>query len=56
MIAGHLLSDLDLVYRPEPEMPTMHGFIELAVPMTFEQYHNAFAMTQRRWIIVPIPA
>jgi hypothetical protein len=40
----------ELKYRPDPANPTGHGFIEPARPMTFDEYQEALAATQDRWI------
>ncbi len=39
----------DLVYRPDPLDPNNHGFIEPAMPMSFEQFLEAIARTRESW-------
>jgi hypothetical protein len=44
-------SDLapDLSYRPDPDDPARHGFIEPSRPMTLQEYQDALASTRQRW-------
>lgn len=42
----------ELVYRPDPEKPDAHGFIEPAYPMTFERYQQAIHATRELWELV----
>ncbi len=44
----NLLPD-ELVYRPDPDAPDQHGFIEPAYPMPFEQYQQALRKTRNLW-------
>lgn len=39
----------DLVYRPDPDRPDIHGFVEPARPMTFAEYQGALAGTRLMW-------
>jgi hypothetical protein len=39
----------DLIYRPDPTKPGMHGFIEPGHPMALQAYQNALGDTQNRW-------
>lgn len=45
--AGDLGPDLD--YRPDPDDPSRHGFIEPSRPMTLQEYQDALAATRQRW-------
>lgn len=47
--------DIQLVYRPDPDRPHVHGFIEPASPMTFAEYQAALAETRPRWNLVEGP-
>lgn len=38
-----------LVYRHDPLMPALHGFVEPAFAMSFEEYEAALAATRRDW-------
>lgn len=38
-----------LVYREDPLMPGLHGFVEPALVMTFEEYEFALSATRRAW-------
>jgi hypothetical protein len=38
-----------LRYRPDPESPGTHGFIEPVHPRTLEEYQDALATTNVRW-------
>jgi hypothetical protein len=40
---------LDLVYRPDPDDPHVHGFVEPARPMRFEEFEAALYATADRW-------
>ena len=42
-----------LVYRPDPDKPQAHGFIEPVDAMTFGEYRTALAGTRPRWRPVP---
>ena len=44
-----------LVYRPDPDRPDIHGFVEPAWPMTFAEYQGALAETQLKWRLVEPP-
>ncbi len=39
----------DLAYRPDPDDPDAHGFLEPARPMTFEEYQAALHSTRGLW-------
>jgi hypothetical protein len=39
----------ELVYREDPLMPGVHGFIEPALPTTFDAYESALLRTRRAW-------
>jgi hypothetical protein len=41
-----------LVYRPDPDQPDVHGFIEPNRPMTFAEYQDALAGTRLKWRLV----
>ena len=45
------LADLgeELVYREDPLMPDAHGFVEPALPTTFDAYESALSQTRRAW-------
>lgn len=45
------LSD-ELVYRPDPDDPHRHGFIEPSYKMAFEQYQQALRETRSLWKLV----
>jgi hypothetical protein len=38
-----------LVYRPDPDDPTRHGFVEPSRPMRMEEYRYALAETRTLW-------
>lgn len=38
-----------LLFRPDPDQPDEHGFVEPARRMTFEDYQRALWSTRRRW-------
>jgi hypothetical protein len=38
-----------LVYRPDPDMPDLHGFVEPAKRMRFEEYVEALYATAGSW-------
>jgi hypothetical protein len=40
-----------LLFRPDPEKPTKHGFIEPAARMPGGEYQAALAATRDRWVI-----
>lgn len=44
-------SDLgdDLVYREDPLMPGIHGFVEPALPTSFDAYEAALTATRQTW-------
>lgn len=42
----------ELVYRPDPNFPETHFFIEPAYQMTFEHYQQAIASTSVSWSLV----
>jgi hypothetical protein len=42
------LPDL-LAYRPDPDSPETHGFIEPARRMAFEEYQRALHATRTLW-------
>lgn len=48
------LSIFRLKYRPDPLKPSVHGFIEPAVEMTFSEYQRALASTKEMWKMVEI--
>ena len=39
----------ELVYRDDPLMPGVHGFVEPSAPMLFEQFESALLATRRTW-------
>jgi hypothetical protein len=39
----------ELVYREDPLMPGVHGFLEPVLPTTFDAYQSAFSATRRAW-------
>ena len=45
------LEDLpaDLMYRPDPENPSKHGFVEPSIRMPFQDYEDALASTRTAW-------
>jgi hypothetical protein len=51
-IRESLLSRYGLAYRPDPDMPDRHGFIEPASPMSLDAFHDALAATQESWSLV----
>jgi hypothetical protein len=40
-----------LHFRPDPEKPDKHGFVEPEVKMSAGEYQAALAMTQDQWVI-----
>ena len=38
-----------LKYRPDPDNPTGHGFLEPSLPMPIEEYQDLLAQTQPIW-------
>jgi hypothetical protein len=40
-----------LVFRPDPDKPTRHGFVEPAEAMELAAYQAALAATQDQWVI-----
>ena len=40
---------VDLVYRPDPDDPLRHGFIEPSHPIMLEAYQDALTQTRDRW-------
>jgi hypothetical protein len=40
-----------LLFRPDPEKPSKHGFIEPAAQMPVDDYQGALAATQDQWAI-----
>ncbi len=38
-----------LVYREDPLMPGVHGFVEPALPTTFDAYESALLATRHAW-------
>jgi len=40
-----------LVYRPDPDQPEVHGFIEPSEGMTFAEYQAALAGTRSDWVL-----
>lgn len=38
-----------LLFRPDPEKPTKHGFVEPAVRMLASEYQEAIAATRDQW-------
>lgn len=38
-----------LSYRPDPERPERHGFVEPGAPMHLSEYQSALASTQPGW-------
>jgi hypothetical protein len=47
-IAAPSLSER-LVYRPDPQRPDRHGFIEPAAPMRLPDYQTALSTTRGAW-------
>jgi hypothetical protein len=45
----------DLIYRPDPNRPQRHGFIEPTRTMLFEQYQRALWATREAWDKVNAP-
>lgn len=45
------VSDLgpELCYRPDPDNPSRHGFIEPSGPTTLQEFQDALASTRQRW-------
>ncbi len=41
-----------LLYRPDPDQPDTHGFVEPERPMTFDEYQAALAETRSKWRLV----
>jgi len=41
-----------LRYRPDPDNPDAHGFIEPSRPMTFEEYQRALHGSRGLWTLV----
>jgi hypothetical protein len=39
----------ELVYREDPLMPGIHGFVEPSTPMTLERYEAALIRTREAW-------
>lgn len=39
----------ELVYREDPLLPGVHGFVEPSAPMTLEQYESALLATRPVW-------
>jgi hypothetical protein len=39
----------NLSYRPDPDDPSRHGFIEPSRPMSLQEYQDALGLTRRRW-------
>jgi len=39
----------ELLYREDPLMPGVHGFVEPALPTTFDAYESAVLATRRAW-------
>ena len=39
----------ELRYREDPLMPGVHGFVEPALPTTFDAYESAVLATRRAW-------
>jgi hypothetical protein len=39
----------ELVYREDPLMPDVHGFVEPVLPTTFDAYESALRSTRRAW-------
>jgi len=39
----------ELVYRDDPLMDGVHGFVEPSAPMLFERYESALLATRRTW-------
>ena len=39
----------ELVYREDPLMPGVHGFVEPVLPTTFDAYDSAVLATRRAW-------
>ena len=40
----------DLILRPDPDMPTTHGFVEPANAMAIAEYQGALVATRDDWI------
>jgi hypothetical protein len=49
-----LIDDLDprLTYRPDPDNPDGHGFIEPKAAMTFEEFQETLATSRSVWELV----
>jgi len=43
----------DLSYRPDPNKPATHGFIEPAYQMPYSQYQQALYNTRSKWQLAP---
>lgn len=39
----------ELVYREDPLMPGVHGFVEPSVPMTLEEFESTLLATRPAW-------
>jgi hypothetical protein len=39
----------ELVYREDPPMPGVHGFVEPSAPMMFAHYESALLATREAW-------
>ncbi len=48
-IDAGLLAPGDLVFRPDPNSPKKHGFVEPAVRMSLSHYQTALAATRPCW-------
>jgi hypothetical protein len=42
----------DLTYRPDPDDPDRHGFVEPAYNMTQDDYRKSIAVTRDEWVRV----
>jgi hypothetical protein len=40
-----------LLFRPDPEKPNTHGFVEPESTMPVGEYQEALAATRERWVI-----
>jgi hypothetical protein len=47
--------DGKLVYRPDPDQPEVHGFIEPTAPTRFADYQQALAETRLSWRAMEAP-
>ena len=50
-INKNCLNAFQLQYRPDPNQPNKHGFIEPKKEMSFEEYQQLIAATQHDWTL-----